>query len=330
MILLYNNKFPKNRGLELEPSPFGMEGWFKVELLRKLPNGGEIIVRELPWQKNIITDVGLNEVAVGAAQLSVAGNPLHYIAVGTGSTTPASTDTALVAETGVRTLNNGSIADSFLWGASNAYYEMTRVRLFVEAESNGNLTEFGFFGTATAGKLFSRQLFKDSGGTPTTIVKTSSDQLRITYKFRVYPPTVDTTGNIVISGTNYTWTGRACGVGTFGWQNLLNAVGDFDGSSIFAGPAFSSAFETQTLGARTDGGPAGTPTSPSTQVVTPYVNGNFFLDITEKWEPGTANYATGIGSTVFGNFFQTSWSPKFSKDNTKRLTLVTRISWARH
>jgi hypothetical protein len=44
------------------------------------------------------------------------------------------------------------------------------------------------------------------------------------------------------------------------------------------------------------------------------------------WYWLTVALGTGLGAGCF----QTSWSPKFTKDNTKRLTLVTRIAWARH
>lgn len=327
--LILPKRVPIDRVLERELSPMRMEGRFKVELIRKV-GAKEIILRELPWQKNLITNVGLDLVATSTAITNITSSPLAYVAVGTGSTAPANTDTTLVSETGVRTNDNGSIADVTAWGAGNAYVSFTRTRLFTEAQSNGNLTEFGFFTASTSGSLFCRQLFKDGGGTPTTIVKTSSDQLRITYELRVYPPTVDTSGTISISAVNYDWTGRAQGVGGSGWGNVLAAIGDFDSNAINTSVAFSRAYETQTLSSITGAGPSGAATGPSTRSVATYVNGNYYIDNTEKWEPGVANYATGIGATVYGSFFQTSWNPKFSKDNTKRLTLVTRISWARH
>jgi len=330
MTLLYNNKIPKNRVVELEAPRFGLEGRFMVQLIRKVGDK-EIIIRELPWQKNLIVDSGMN--GYFNTSFTSGGGLLDYCAVGTGSTAPANGNTTLVSETGVRTNADGGITDVIQWGPANAYRTITRTRLFTETQSNGNLTEFGFFTASTAGTMFCRQLFKDGGGTPTTIVKTSSDQLRITYEVRLYPPTVDTGSTITISGTLYTWTGRALQVGA-GSANWNNIFGGSPPSSTAVNKG--SANESQTLAAISASAPAGTNTNASTSVWGTYVNGNFYNDITDKWEPGVANFATGIGLTVAlgtglgAGCFQTSWSPKFTKDNTKRLTLVTRIAWARH
>lgn len=328
MTLIYNSKIPKNRIVELESPKFGLEGRFKVELIRKVGDK-EIILRELPWQKNMIVNSGLDKFF--SLGLTSINGLLDYCAVGTGSTAPAATDVGLVTETGVRSNSNGSINDVKGWAAVNEYFFQRRVRLFTELQSNGNLTEFGFFTASSAGTMFSRQLFKDGGGIPTTIVKTSADQLRITYEARIYPPTVDTSGNIVISGTNYTWTGRALAVGVTNeaWEQVF-------GSGTIQSISVSSAAESQTLAATTAATVSGAGQNASTSVWAAYVNGNFYADRTDKWEPGVGNYATGIGLTLVcgatgtRGLFQTSWNPKFAKDNTKRLTLVTRISWARH
>lgn len=325
MTLLYNDKVAKDRIIELETPKFGLEGRFMVQLIRKVGDK-EIILRELPWQKNIIVNSGLDEFFTKT--INSAGGCLAFCAVGTGSTAPAATDVGLVAETGVRVNTDGGIVDASGWAAVNEYAFFRRTRLFTETQSNGNLTEFGFFDLGAAGTMFSRQLFKDGGGVPTTIIKTAADQLRLTYEIRLYPPTVDTAGNIVISGTNYAYTGRALGVGTGSWGNVIG--GSILKSNLETSSA-SQVYETQVLAAATAIPSAlGAATNASTSVCAVYVNGDFHSDVTQKWEPGVANYPTGIGISVLDNLFQTSWNPKFTKDNTKRLTLVTRIAWARH
>lgn len=312
------------------------EGWVTVQLGRNLDGkkGPPIILRELRF-KNLIVDAGLDQLG-GTSNLNAMPT---YVGVGTGTAAPTSADVALGTPLGSRTNSNGGFADVTGFGASNLYAYIQRVRLFLEAEVNGNLTEVGFFKNSIGAPMWMRQLFKDSGGTPTTIVKTSSDQLKITYELRAYPPSADVSSTITISSVLYSYTHRAANIGLSQW-------GFAGAQCLFAlfgatnwGNNSGMAWETNTLGA-TSSIPAGTSTVSDTTTPSTYVNGDFFRDMTHKWEPASANYATGIGATgiaIGANGangananFQTSWSPKFNKDNTKRLTLITRISWGNH
>jgi hypothetical protein len=335
MTLLFNNKIPRNRVLELEAAPMRIEGWVTVQLGRNLDGkkGPPIILRELKF-KNLIVNGGLD--LLGSNSTSLSSTFLNYIAVGTGSTAPANTDAGLVSETGVRTNSNGGFADVTGFGPANAYAFLQHTRLFTEAQSNGNLTELGFFTASTSGTMWMRQLFKDGTGTPTTVVKTASDQLKIIYEMRIYPPSADVVNTITISGTLYTYTHRAANIGASPWSfaSMFQAS-----KNLFAWSSseFDDAYETATLGT-TAGAPSGTNATADSLSFSTYSAGNYYRDKTSKWEPATGNFGTGIGATTVNIFntgarvpmFQTSWSPKFTKDNTKRLTLVTRLSWARH
>lgn len=269
---------------------------------------------------------------------STVNNMMQYLAVGTDSTAPAAGDTGLIAETGVRTNDNGGFSDVVGFGASNEYAYVQRVRLFEEAESNGNLTEVGLFKNSSGSPMWMRQLFKDGGGTPTTIVKTASDQLRVTYEFRVYPPASDVTGTISISGVNFDYTGRAANVddaSAWGSTGILLLMGGWNTS------ARARVYETQTLGTD-EAEPAGTSHAASSISYSVYSAGNFYRDCTHIWEPSAGNPALGVGTSAFGFVaatanpaFQTAWErtsdgTRIDKDNTKRLTLVTRVSWANH
>lgn len=287
------------------------------------------------WKfKNHITDAGLDAIKI------VDGTPittiLSHMGVGTDSTAPADGDTALGAEISPavdnRTSSNGSISDVLSFGGSFLYSSLIRTRLFLEAQGNGNLTELGWFSAATAGTMFSRMLFKDGGGTPTTIVKTSSDQLRVTYEIRATPPVADVVDTINISGTDYDYTIRPANTDdAWGFDQTIR-LGTNAGAALQG-----QAFETDTLGAQT-GIPAGSGVAPSSVTFASYSNGNFYRDAAYVWEPGVANFATGIGSiTCFGSnigggsrpLYQISFDPKFDKDNTKRLSLTIRHSWGR-
>ncbi len=326
---------PKTIEIPVEAPRLRFRGFFTVELI----DAKSGLIKRVLHFENLITNAGLDRIGANNIQLR---NMLAYMGVGTGSTAPANTDTALVAEisptTTHRTNSNGGIVDVIASGASFTYWSVKRVRLFLEAQANGNLTEVGWFDVNSGGTMWTRQLFKDGGGTPTTIVKTSSDQLRVTYELRVYPPTSDVVNTVTISGTMYTYTIRASEIddqSTWGGMGsgILGILGDFTNTT-----RINRAFETDTLGT-TSGSPAGSPADADSTSLSSYSSSNYFLDSTSVWEPTSANFATGIGSMkVWGanpsaaqnQIFQVSFSPKFAKDNTKRLTITERRSWGRY
>lgn len=332
---MHNIILTKTLEQELAMPRFRLEGWFTVELIDARTG---LIKRRLHF-KNLIVNSGLD--AVGTQAGNAISNLLTYCEVGTGSTAPAVTQTTLVTPVTPRTSANGGIADvgAYVAGPPDYYY-LRRVRLFTETEANGNLTEVGFFTTLAAGTgtMFTRQLFKDGTGTPTVITKTSADQLRITYELRVYPPTADVVlPNITLDGVAYTPTVRALGVD----ESLYWGGGGFLFHGVYAGNVVRSAdaFETDVLVARTDAFVAGSGSAQSSTSQAAYVALNFYRDRTSIWEPGVANFATGIGMVLTMNaqsnnqgtyLFQVKFAPKIAKTNVKRLTLAFRETWGRY
>lgn len=324
---------PKKEIVVVGASKVGLKGYFIVERFRGDHRFG---IKTGHWEfENLIVNGGLDLIGAGT-ELTLC---MQWLAVGTGSTVPATGDTSLVAEvspsTTHRTQGNGSIADVFASGASFTYWSLKRTRLFVEAQANGNLTELGFFTASTAGTMWTRQLFKDSGGTPTTIVKTSADQLRVTYELRIYTP-ADATASEVISGVSYTWLVRASKISSASNWGGTGSNGPLMTLGNVTHMGYADAIETDVLGTSSDG-PAGTATTRSSTSLAAYTTGTFYRDSSYIWEPGIANYATGVGSIVFwagssgglAQMFQESFTPKLPKDNTKRLTLVQRLTWGR-
>lgn len=316
-----------NKPLFIEQK-IGFEGWFTIQLIDAKTGR---IKRELKF-KNLITDVGLDFFGASSSGILPVIGSSGYCGLGTGSTTPANSDTTLVAEVSPsssnRTTSNGGTFDvtGYVAGPPD-YHKYVRTYLFLEAQANGNLTEVGIFTAVTSGTMWTRQLLKDSGGTPTTVIKTSSDQLKVIYELRVQPPQSDAVTSVTISGTSYTVSIRGVYVGDpgVGWVEVFT-------NNTFGG---SIGFETNTLVARTTtSNPSGNVASSSTTVAA-YVNGNKYRDITYKFEPGIANFATGVGgifAPAIGNgryLFQIMFSPKFAKDNTMRLTLIVRVSFDR-
>jgi hypothetical protein len=298
------------------------EGWWDIKLI----DGKTKRVKQHLHFRNLITNAALD--GLGANSFG----PQHmtsFVGVGTGNTAPANTDVALQTPVGTRVVRSGL---SVVAGAANAYYACTFTATFLEPNANGNLTEIGLFSASGGGTMWSRQLFKDGTGTPTVIVKTASDQLQVTYEMRLYNPTVDSTGNVLISAVNYAYVNRASSInnGTT-WGSGPETLWSSNATNG------ANALETDVLGS-TSGLPAGTQVAADSASVAAYVGGTFQRDQTHIWEPATANFATGIGSIVhgmvgtYGSFypFQCNFTPKIPKTAVKRLTLITRISWGRY
>lgn len=305
---------------EIKGGAMLFEGWFDVKLIHAKTG----FVKQHLRFRNLITDAGLN----GLGTTNSMNGFTQFMGVGTGGTAPAASDTTLQTPIGTRI---GRTALGTTSGPAFAYWSTKFQGTFLEANANGTLTEIGLFDSSAGGTMWTRQLFKDGTGTPTAIVKTASDQLVVTYEARIYSPTVDATGIVVISGVNYNYTVRAADItntARWGASPLLNGI--FYTASNYA------AFETDVLGT-TSGIPGGTGTTQSSNSVAAYTAGTFVRDHTHVWEPTVANYATGIGSMLIGTPggstnqpFQCSFSPKIPKDSTKRLTFVSRLRWGRY
>ena len=211
-------------------------GVFIVDLLDA--KSGEI--KEHYEFPNLITDIGLDEIAQGTPSL------FNYLGVGTNATTPDVSDKALGSEiirintdgghSGL-SINGGPITGS--GGPLDTLYWFVRfVRLFEEDEANGNLAELGWFKDAAAGVMVVRSLFKDDGGTPIVITKTNAEQLRVVYELRTFPPVGENpplgnphsqfnSGTVILGATTHSWTGSAINVhnGTWGWLDGIGILG---------------------------------------------------------------------------------------------------------
>lgn len=343
----FNKSKRRRRDLKIHANlHIGLKGFFTVDLIEAATGR---VKRHLEFE-NLITDAGLDALNNTTIGTLIGGSGTNaFMGVGTSSTAPANGQTALVAEiapsSSNRTNSNGGIAEVFGSGAAFAYWFRKITYNFVETQGNGNLTELGIFSAVTGGVMFCRQLFKDAGGVPTTIVKTSADQLRVTYEIRFYSPTPDVVVNpLTIAAINYVATtraihldnGRSWGHDGGNFSVLVGFKGD-NANSVNA----INATDLDVLVANTGANPGGTLFTPTSVAKGAYVNGTFLLDYTVIWDPGVANPVGGIGGIVMtaelsGSTvssikcqFQMKFAPKLPKDNTKRLTLVLRLSWGR-
>jgi hypothetical protein len=107
------------------------------------------------WRKNIITDVGLAEI-IRLVFSGLTGTKFGYIAIGTGTTAEAATDTALQAEIKRKTATVTQTTTTIT--NDTALLEAT----FSSADGltgTSNVSEAGVFNASTGGTLLARKVF---------------------------------------------------------------------------------------------------------------------------------------------------------------------------
>lgn len=270
---------------------------------------------------NLILNAGLNQIGTAGAD--------SFCQVGTGSTAPAVTDTALVSlVAGTSTVQSAFPTNGTYVAGPPAYVEASKTWRFAAGAAAGNLAEVGI-GWASSGSLFSRALILDGGGAPTTITILSDEVLDVTYTSRVYLP-ADVTGTVTIAGVNYDYTLRPIGVAA-NWNpgNLIaGAVADAPGNmSTWSG----------TLGSLTANLPNGTQAgSATTTTLASYSNGSYARAATWRCGLNDGNlgggfktaYLAGANPNGFGAR-QIEFSTNIPKDNTKVFNITSTLSWSR-
>lgn len=300
------------------------EGWISLSAFRKDENGEEVLGsrREpVPPFKNLITDGGLDRMGNNADWLT-------WCQVGSGTTTPAASDTALVSR--VAGSNTTQAANSAVQSSAPYYASMTKTFRFATGVAAGNLAEVGI-GWATTAALFSRARILDGGGSPTTITILPDELLDVTYQFRQYMPTVDAVSTIVLRGITYDYIGRASivtsGSAGAGWGIAPN--GHSAGTvSIVAGAraAYSGG-----IGAVTSV-PSGTAFNSTSQTPQNYGTGNLYRDHVLLWDNNAGNIVEGIGACKLNmgiGAYQFGFTPNIPKTADDTLSLTFRHSWAR-
>lgn len=277
---------------------------------------------------NLITNAGLDFIGVDTAYAAT-----RYCRVSSNAHDPLITDNSLIGQVGTAS-DLGSFVLSNSGGTPEWFQQMERVYTFPTGAVVGNISKLAVFSAASGGTMFSVALIKDSGGNPTTISLTAEDQLFITWVLRKYVSTTPMTGNVTIDFK---------GTPTVVAYEILPANLNQSGNDYYLS-AYSSAgnvakgafyYETQTLGPVT-GRPAGSALK-ADGVLSDYVSGNFYRDITYKALTSECNFPTGIGSMAYCclysfatiTAYQISFNPKLPKDSDSTLELPFRLSWGR-
>lgn len=302
-----------------------LAGKYKLAIKR-----GDDIIEETPWFHNTILDQGLDRMG------NQTSTVISSAQVGTGTTTPSTTQTALT--TFLAGVDGGTPYPSSTTNSGSPNYQSLKTWIFTFAQGAvvGTIAEVGVGWASTGATLFSRELIRDGGGSPITLSLTSIDQLIIYYELTYTPTITDGSGSVVLNSITYNYDSRILRVASFA-------------SSVFSVLGQKLAFIDQvytyqsgaSLAAITANFPNGTQISSGTQssVTTgSYTTGNYYLDKSIFWDVGRANHAGGIGALFISMdssssgpniYYQIVFTTPIPKTNTQQLTLVLRFSWAR-
>lgn len=288
--------------------------------------------RNLASFENLILDSGLNRLGTNGATIDGA-------CVGTGTTTPANSQTSLASLLRVTTTQQSRTE---LSGSTTApyYAECQMVYRFAAGTAAGNLSEVGLgwdanAGANTMGGLWCRALIKDSEGNPTTITVLADEVLDIVYTLQLHPPASDITGTFNLSGVAYQYTLRPAYAATRSGQTCWTAAGGLFGIKAYNSVSVSA--YTGGIGAATTG-PSGTAGYNIAIAKQTYVNASNQCVFNITADLNTANLAGGIRSMRFdlsGNCWQAEFSKvsdgsTIPKNNTNVLSFQFWVSWDRH
>lgn len=305
----------------------GLAGEYNLVVTR--PDGS---TTETGWFKNLILDQGLDRIGTTFVQYGYDYSVMTYnhCQIGTGTTVPDATQTALTNFTaGVVTSN----ASASVTNAGSPTYASSRVSAYAFAQGAvvGNMSEIGVGWSASGSTLFSRALISDGTGSPTVITLTPIDQLTVYYKLTLTPVVTDGSGSVILGGTTYNYVSRLASIGNWcsnGYMfNSTNYLTFSSDPAVMVCPA-----TTTTLGTIT-GFPAGNASVSCTSSSAAYSLGSHYRDTTITLPVGNGNAAGGIGALVlvqpYGMYTQYVFTPAIPKDDTKVLSLTFRTLWSR-
>ena len=337
----------QNNNMPVIVIPIGtISGHYMVELLSR----DNTIISTWSFD-NIITNAGMD--AIGSRIGAEIDELFNFMQTGAGSTTPSGSDTNLQTPITGRIAQLTSTGSLINTDASGSFYTRELTYLFTELLANGNITELGIFTLVTDGRLVNRALVRDVFGAPTTITKTSDNQLRVKYTYKVYVPTADVTGSITLGAVTHTYVIRpqllssslAWGTSQGGGSPLTtggytHAITERGWASA---PTFFGCSPSGTLVTATSSLTISPITNASSVDAIAYVNNDYYRDIDAIWEPSDANFgSTGIKMFRFRAIGRNSFisnpgawthqmeiTPNILKVNTQRLTLRFRFGWSR-
>lgn len=301
-------------------------GHFKVQVFNE--DGSLDKEAETP---NVICNKGLDAVLGGTSVSS-------YVAWGTGTNTPAATDTDLQTRVAVTStvLTNSSWSAASTTVTSAPYSASQSVAYTFASGNSGNLNEVGWFyswsGSISSSYLFSHALI--SGG-PISVA--SAQTVVITYTL-TWVINNDITGTTTINGTGYNYTIRPYNLSTWHPLSML-----YNGSGPNNCPVIYTSDIYPTLGTSSGLVSVSSSTPPtmsssfttSTYSNSTYTNGTFIL--THNMTFTTPSNVSSFNTLVFAtrptsvgpsyNFWQIYWSTAIPLVTNQTITIPVSIQW---
>lgn len=296
----------------------GVEGYVTLEVFKA---DGTFTGKRAHFH-NLITNIGKDALATQA-------DVMVWCHVGTGSTTPAITDTWLSAW-----LASSSDKKTDVNGIVSTTYGYRRVKIrFGIGTATGNLSEAGVGWSDTTGTAFMHELIRDGAGDPTTITVLSDEYLEFTYELRYNIPAGDFTGSGTVDGETYNYVMRAASCTTTArWSASIGKKID-----VNTGDNLHFAY-TGSLGT-IDSVPSGISGNDTrTMTVNTYNTGDYYREFTLSADTTQWNVSGGEIFALTLTPTATRWQCSFSKasdssgvpkTNTYSRTMTFRVSWDR-
>jgi hypothetical protein len=294
---------------------FRLAGRYKLEVIRS--NGERRLVS--PWFDNLVLDAGLNRIGGNA--------PFGFAMVGTGTTAPAIGQTALVAQVGSTSTQQGSVVTGV--DAPNGYSYMRITYRFGVGVATGTLSEVGVGWSST--DCFSRALIVDGGGSPTTVTVLADEELDLTYELRAYWPLSDLTGVIALDSINYSTRVRTALNGTWNdrWASFIAGGVSITSAdvSLYPAQASLSAFGDQSTA------PSGTAGVISGALANngAYVSNQFYRNY--RLTVGLSAYTSPIGAALLTTplgYYKVMFDAPIPKSGSNTLQLDFRLTFGRY
>lgn len=264
---------------------------------------------------NLILDQGMDWMGTN-------GGFLTYCHVGTGNSTPTTSQTTLDAKIATKSYTSGSNSTP---AAPNYEIKSTITYAFAQGAVVGNISEVGVGLNTT--QLFCRALTTDSSGNPTTITATSIDYLTVVYTLTAFPQITDSTQTITVNGVSTTVTTRAISV-TSNISLYQYGVGNYplfpSGTGINSS-ALSNGMQTVTTGAG-----VGKISNASSESTLSYTSGTYKVTRRCTFNNGAGNGTiTRFELWTSLAYLQMGVSPSIVKDNTMTLVIDLFVTWSR-
>lgn len=293
------------------------------------------ITKDTGWFKNIITDRGLIEWynLPKISGFDTTGDIATNCCVGTGNTTPATTDVQLanfIAAAGGVKSTSGYVAAA---GSDPAYWYARYSYQFGTGAAAGNLTEVGTYpgGASASADLFSRALILDSSGNPTAITVLSDEILTVTWELRWYLDLTDHAFTFNLNGSPITGAYRLWNANTQRANTGNVSSGQFAVITLYSGvlAPVNVGDPTGQLGVIT----TNTASIPIVQFVNDLPNsGTCYVDM-----KGTFPTGAGTGTIASFAFSYHMWAYQFGnlsapiiKTAGQQLQCNFRCSWGRY